>query len=163
MRDAAVGPADRPGGSSDATFTSGDDVVAAAGAAWVLRGVVVPGARRGRELGYPTANVRSEGADLPQDGVYAGVLTVAGTRRPAAISVGSNPTFEGDRRTVEAYVLDFEGDLYGHVVQVEGHHRLRGMAAFGSVGALLEAMADDVSRTRALMHVVSPQPGTELP
>jgi riboflavin kinase/FMN adenylyltransferase len=154
MRDTAAGPADPLGGTNDVTRTSGGDVAAAAEAAWVLRGVVVPGARRGRALGYPTANVQTEDVDLPEDGVYAGVLAVAGTRRPAAISVGSNPTFEGECRTVEAYVLDFEGDLYGHVVEVEGHHRLRGMAVFGSVGELLEAMADDVTRTRALMRAL---------
>lgn len=150
MRDTAVGPAGQPGGSNDASRAGGTDLVEPHGP-WVLRGVVIPGERRGRELGYPTANVQTEQADLPQDGVYAGILTVAGMRRASAISVGSNPTFEGNGRTVEAYVLDFTGDLYGRLVEVEGHHRLRGMIAFASVGALLEAMADDVSRTRALM------------
>ena len=70
---------------------------------------------------------------------------------PAAISVGSNPTFAGSRRTVEAYLLDFDGDLYGEHVGVEFVQRLRPMTAFAGVPALLEAMADDVTRTRAVL------------
>lgn len=122
-------------------------------ASWIVRGVVVPGERRGRQLGYPTANVAAESPDLPEDGVYAGYVAVAdepGAPRPAAISVGTNPTFAGARRTVEAYLLDWEGDLYGQRVEVHGRHWLRGMTSFASVAELLAAMADDVARARAL-------------
>jgi riboflavin kinase/FMN adenylyltransferase len=120
-------------------------------------GVVVRGDRRGRELGYPTANVESPPyTAIPADGVYAGSLVLrdhTGASRsshPAAISVGSNPTFAGSRRTVEAYLLDFDGDLYGEHVGVEFLVRLRPMAAFAGVPELLEAMARDVEQTRAV-------------
>jgi riboflavin kinase/FMN adenylyltransferase len=121
-------------------------------------GVVVRGDRRGRELGYPTANVESPAhTAIPADGVYAGRLVLRDHRgagrssHPAAISVGSNPTFAGARRTVEAYLLDFDGDLYGEHVGVEFVERLRPMLAFIGVPDLLEAMGDDVVRTRAVL------------
>jgi riboflavin kinase/FMN adenylyltransferase len=119
-----------------------------------VRGVVVHGAARGRELGYPTANLspQSEGL-IPADGVYAGWLTDAGTRYPAAISVGNNPTFEGvPQKQVEAYVLDEEIDLYGHVVDVSFVERIRGMVAFTGIGPLIEQIADDVTRVRAILE-----------
>jgi riboflavin kinase/FMN adenylyltransferase len=122
-------------------------------------GVVVRGDRRGRELGYPTANVESPPfTAVPADGVYAGALVLrdhttgaSRTSHPAAISVGSNPTFAGSRRTVEAHLLDFQGDLYGEHVGVEFVVRLRGMTAFDGVPQLLEAMASDVRETRAAL------------
>ena len=103
-------------------------------------GVVVRGDQRGRELGYPTANVETPPfRPIPADGVYAGHLVTrdgdgaSRDRYPAAISVGTNPTFQGSRRTVEAFVLDFEGDLYGEHVGVEFADRLRPMAAFADI------------------------------
>jgi riboflavin kinase / FMN adenylyltransferase len=121
-------------------------------------GVVVRGQRRGREMGYPTANVESPPfTAIPADGVYAGHLITrdlhgaSQDRFPAAISVGTNPTFQGSRRTVEAFVLDYDGDLYGEHVGVEFVQRLRAMAAFPHVEALLEAMAKDVSDTRQIL------------
>jgi riboflavin kinase/FMN adenylyltransferase len=122
-------------------------------------GIVVRGDRRGRELGYPTANVETPPfTAIPADGVYAGHLVTrdprggAGRERlPAAISVGSNPTFQGSRRTVEAFVLDYDGDLYGEHVGIEFAQRLRPMAAFPDVDALLVAMAQDVRDTRSVL------------
>ena len=122
-------------------------------------GVVVRGDRRGRELGYPTANVESPPfTAVPADGVYAGHLVTRDPRSgasrerlPAAISVGTNPTFQGSRRTVEAYVLDWDGDLYGEHVGVEFAQRLRPMAAFPDVDALLAAMDKDVADTRQVL------------
>jgi riboflavin kinase/FMN adenylyltransferase len=122
-------------------------------------GVVVRGDRRGRAMGYPTANVESpQFTAIPADGVYAGHLVTRDPRGgasrerfPAAISVGSNPTFQGSRRTVEAFVLDYDGDLYGEHVGVEFVHRLRPMLAFPDVDALLAAMAKDVTDTRSLL------------
>jgi riboflavin kinase/FMN adenylyltransferase len=123
-------------------------------------GVVVRGDRRGRELGYPTANVESPAhTAVPADGVYAGRLVLrdlhgaSRSSHPAAISVGSNPTFAGARRTVEAHLLDFEGDLYGEHVGVEFVERLRPMLTFSGVPELLVAMGDDVARTRAVLGV----------
>jgi riboflavin kinase / FMN adenylyltransferase len=122
-------------------------------------GVVVRGDRRGRDMGYPTANVESPAfTAIPADGVYAGHLVTRDPRSgasrerfPAAISVGSNPTFQGSRRSVEAFVLDYDGDLYGEHVGVEFVERLRPMAAFPDVDALLAAMAKDVSDTRQIL------------
>jgi riboflavin kinase/FMN adenylyltransferase len=123
-----------------------------------VRGVVQRGDRRGRELGYPTANVpTSSNAAVPADGVYAGWLRVLpeGEPMPAAISVGVNPTFDGERsRRVEAYVLDAGGDLdlYDREVEVVFVQRLRGMVRFGSVEDLVAAMQQDVDRTREVLR-----------
>ncbi|WP_341351167.1 riboflavin kinase [Nocardioides convexus] len=113
----------------------------------------------GASLGYPTANVPVRpGAAAPADGVYAGRLTVldgpdAGATYPAAISVGTNPTFAGERdRRVESYVLDrTDLEFYGHEVEVAFVERLRGMVQFASVEDLLEAMAGDVARARTIL------------
>jgi riboflavin kinase/FMN adenylyltransferase len=131
----------------------------ALGRAHRVDGIVVRGDRRGREMGYPTANVESPPfTAIPADGVYAGHLVTRDPRGgasrerfPAAISVGSNPTFGGSRRTVEAFVLDYDGDLYGEHVGVEFVQRLRPMAAFAELEGLLAAMAKDVSDTRQIL------------
>jgi riboflavin kinase/FMN adenylyltransferase len=130
------------------------DGPAYAGEEWTVVGVVVAGERRGRQLGWPTANVDVDGDPLPPDGVYAGLVSVEGLLGgpfPAAVSVGSNPTFAGTSRTVEAHLLDFDGDLYGRRVQVTACRRLRDTLAFGSVAELLAAVEDDIARTRALV------------
>jgi riboflavin kinase / FMN adenylyltransferase len=122
-------------------------------------GVVVRGDRRGKAMGFPTANVESPPfTAIPADGVYAGHLVTRDPRSgasrerfPAAISVGSNPTFQGSRRTVEAYVLDYDDDLYGEHVGIEFVQRLRTMAAFADTDALLAAMHKDVSDTRSIL------------
>lgn len=139
-------------------LTAGDVAGAAEalGRPFIVRGVVVVGDRRGRELGYPTANVPiGAGMAAPADGVYAGWLARldTGERFPAAISVGANPTFAGDReRRVEAYALDREDlELYGVQVEVAFVERLRGMVRFDGIEPLLETMADDVRRTREVL------------
>lgn len=124
-----------------------------------VRGEVVHGAARGRELGYPTANLAPDAAGfVPADGVYAGWLVDAhGTRWPTAISVGSNPTFENVPRQVEAHVLDRpeepveDFDLYGQEVAVEFVERLRGMVAYEGVDRLVAQMDDDVARARRIL------------
>ncbi|TQK70561.1 MULTISPECIES: bifunctional riboflavin kinase/FAD synthetase [unclassified Nocardioides] len=144
------------------TCLAAGDVTGAAealGRVFTVTGTVVEGDKRGRELGFPTANVPVRpGAAAPADGVYAGRLTVhdgpdAGTSYPAAISVGTNPTFAGEReRRVESYVLDrTDLDLYGLEVEVAFVERLRGMVRFDSIEELLTAMADDVDRARAIL------------
>ncbi|NLU69689.1 bifunctional riboflavin kinase/FAD synthetase [Streptomyces sp. HNM0574] len=132
------------------------DVVGAAevlGRPHRVEGVVVRGAQRGRELGYPTANVETlQHTAVPADGVYAGWLTVDGEAMPAAISVGTNPQFEGTERTVEAYAIDRVGlDLYGMHVAVDFLAYLRGQEKFDTLDALLERMAQDVERSRELV------------
>lgn len=118
-----------------------------------VRGVVVHGAGRGRELGFPTANLSPESEGLiPGDGVYAGYLVDAGRRYPAAISVGDNPTFEGvPQKQVEAYVIDESIDLYGHVVTVEFAHRIRQQVAFEGIPQLIEKIRSDVAEARRLL------------
>ncbi|MGC5583970.1 bifunctional riboflavin kinase/FAD synthetase [Ornithinimicrobium sp. W1679] len=125
-----------------------------------VSGEVVHGHHRGRELGYPTANLSTDSEGLvPADGVYAGWLERPSLpaehpdrRLPAAISVGSNPTFGDVERTVEAYVLDRDDlDLYGETVAVDFARRLRGNDRFETVEGLLEQIAADVDRTRALL------------
>ena len=135
------------------------DVAGAAealGRPYAVRGVVVRGDRRGRELGFPTANVPADALTaVPPDGVYAGRLRRLdnGETYPAAISVGTNPTFDGVReRRVESYVLDrTDLDLYGVEVEVSFVDRLRGMVAFESIDELVEQMRADVDRARALL------------
>lgn len=118
-----------------------------------VRGEVVHGAKRGRELGFPTANLSPESEGLiPADGVYAGWLIDGDMRYPAAISVGNNPTFEGvPQKQVEAYVIDEDLDLYGHCVEVEFAARIRGMVAFTGIEPLIAQMRDDVVQARALL------------
>lgn len=114
-----------------------------------VEGVVVHGDHRGRELGYPTANVDvPAGLAVPADGVYAGWLD----GMPAAVSIGTNPTFNGTARRVEAYALDRDDlDLYGEYVVVDLAARLRGMIAFDGVAPLLAQMAADVQRCREIL------------
>jgi riboflavin kinase / FMN adenylyltransferase len=135
------------------------DVAGAAealGRPFVVRGVVVRGDQRGRALGFPTANVPTRTlAAAPADGVYAGWLCRLDTeqRYPAAISVGTNPTFDGEReRRVESYVLDRDDlELYGVEVEVSFVDRIRGMERFDGVDALVATMHDDVRRARELL------------
>ncbi|WP_393077562.1 bifunctional riboflavin kinase/FAD synthetase [Streptomyces sp. LN704] len=119
-----------------------------------VEGIVVRGAQRGRELGFPTANVETlPHTAIPADGVYAGWLHVGDEAMPAAISVGTNPQFDGTERTVEAYAIDRVGlDLYGLHVAVDFLAFVRGQARFDSIEALLEAIADDVKRSRELIE-----------
>ena len=119
-------------------------------------GHVARGDLRGRELGYPTANVPTRDTAAPADGVYAGwlrVLQAGAEPLPAAISVGTNPTFDGVReRRVEAYVLDrTDLDLYDKPVEISFVSRIRGMVRFDGVEALVEEMGRDVERTRELL------------
>lgn len=118
-----------------------------------MRGQVVRGDARGREIGFPTANLGGKIEGLrPADGVYAGWAEIEGVRYEAAISVGANITFDpqGEPR-VEAFLLDFTGDLYGKTIEVQFAERLRGMVAFASVEALVARMKEDVRETRALL------------
>ena len=128
------------------------DVVAASealGREHRVDGVVVTGDQRGRELGYPTANLDPvRWSAIPADGVYAGRLVDDGVARTAAISIGTNPTFHGTDRRVEAFVLDFSGDLYGRQVALTFTAHLRETLAFDGLEPLVEQMARDVQQTR---------------
>ncbi len=142
------------------------DVVAAAealGRPHRVEGVVVRGDGRGRVLGFPTANVAPPmHSAIPADGVYAAWFTVLGhgpvvgtvtpgQRYQAAVSVGTNPTFSGRTRTVEAFVLDTEADLYGQHVAVDFVARIRGQEKFDSVDDLVVAMQGDTAKARTIL------------
>ncbi|HET6283933.1 MAG TPA: bifunctional riboflavin kinase/FAD synthetase [Polyangia bacterium] len=125
-----------------------------------ITGVVVKGAGRGRGLGFPTANVTPEGELLPRAGIYAAVAVVldsagqAQGRFACALSVGTNPTFVSGTAaalSVEAYLLDFDADLYGRRLRIEVRHRLRDEQRFASASALVTQINDDVARTRAMV------------
>ncbi|MEO6605842.1 MAG: bifunctional riboflavin kinase/FAD synthetase [Aeromicrobium sp.] len=121
-----------------------------------VSGVVARGEQRGRELGFPTANVPvDESYAVPPDGVYAGwVVRAEGERLPAAISVGTNPTFDGVERRVESYVLDrTDLDLYDELIRVELVDRLRGMVKYEGVEPLIEQMNADVEQTRTRLEL----------
>ncbi|MFZ5849058.1 MAG: bifunctional riboflavin kinase/FAD synthetase [Actinomycetota bacterium] len=139
-----------------------DGAAEALGRPFTVTGEVVRGDQRGRELGYPTANVPTSGmAAAPADGVYAGWLRRLDGEHaplPAAISVGTNPTFEGEReRRVESFVLDRDDlELYGVPVEVSFVARLRGMRRFDSVEHLVETMADDVRQAREILGAPEP-------
>lgn len=155
----ALGGGDPPWSSTAvrAALADGDVATAAEvlGRPHAVDGVVVEGDHRGRELGYPTANVPTSGLlAVPPDGVYAGTLQRIDEPDaplwPAAISVGTNPTFDGRDRRVESYVLDRDDlELYGVPVRTAFHAHLRGQVRFDDVDALVQQMAQDVEETRA--------------
>lgn len=130
----------------------------ALGRPYSIQGYVVRGEQRGRQLGYPTANVpvSSTQTAVPADGVYAGWLRRLDEESapwwPAAISVGTNPTFDGTGRRVESYVLDRDDlELYDALVEVAFVSWLRGMVKFDSIDALVDQMRDDVDQARDLL------------
>jgi riboflavin kinase/FMN adenylyltransferase len=116
-----------------------------------LSGEVIHGEARGRKIGYPTANLKAaRNICIPADGVYAGWLSIPDDRWPAAISIGTNPTFPGERgRQVEAYVLDRDDlELYGEIATYEFGLRLRETIAFDGLDPLLTQMAKDCDQAR---------------
>lgn len=157
----------RDGAADEITFSStyiracvnaGDVTAAAAalGRPHRLEGIVVRGDRRGHELGFPTANLSTPRyAAVPADGVYAGRFSLlnAADRPPlmAAMSVGTNPTFSGRERRVEAFVLDVDEDFYGQRVAVDFVARLRDMEKYDSSEALVAQMHEDVRRARKIL------------
>ena len=137
---------------------AGDTTAAARllGRPFEISGYVARGAGRGRGLGFPTANVVPEGELLPKLGIYAAHAVIhdgphAGTRRAAALSVGTNPQFAGAKVTVEAYLLDFDGDLSDRLVSLKLGERLRDERRFASIEALVEQIQADVAQVRRLL------------
>lgn len=131
------------------------DAAALLGSRYRVTGPVIDGDKRGRDIGYPTANLRPvERKVTPGNGVYATVTRVNGTDHMSATNVGTRPTFGGGERLIEAHILDFEGDLYGEEITVEFVERLRPELEFKSVGELLEHMEEDVARSRKILDPV---------
>ena len=115
-------------------------------------GIVVKGAARGRTLGFPTANLEvSPGMAVPADGIYATWARIGEERHMAATSIGTRPTFEEKHRTIEAFLLDFDGSLYGKEMRLEYVQRLREELKYDTVDALLEQIGKDVDQTRAIL------------
>jgi riboflavin kinase/FMN adenylyltransferase len=117
-----------------------------------VTGTVVDGFKRGRTLGFPTANVEIlDGFASPGDGIYATWAFLESGRYMAATSIGTRPTFKEGGRTIEAFLLDFSEDIYGQILRLEFVKRLRGEEKFDSVDALLSQINKDVQQTRGYL------------
>jgi riboflavin kinase / FMN adenylyltransferase len=110
-----------------------------------ISGTVVSGQRRGREIGFPTANIESRTEVLPLDGIYATLFEVAGRQWLSASSIGLNPTFGAGPRTVESFIFDFDRDIYGETIKLSFVKRIRGEQKFDSVEALIAQINRDVA------------------
>ena len=120
---------------------------------FAIRGVVQHGDKRGREIGYPTANLGVEHYLRPKYGIYAvtGRILATGQELKGAANIGVRPQFDPPKELLEPYFFDFEGDLYGQEIEVAFHHFLRGEARFDTLDALVEQMERDCDRARALL------------
>jgi riboflavin kinase/FMN adenylyltransferase len=133
------------------------DAISMLGRPYVLEGVIERGEGRGAGLGVPTANLGIDPARcVPEPGVYAGWLNFGNGWRAAATGIGTRPTFGAGAVTVEAHVLDFDGDLYGRRARLALVRRIRPERAFTSIGALMAAMARDIARSREIVSRASP-------
>jgi riboflavin kinase / FMN adenylyltransferase len=168
VRGDAGGGAPRYSSTYIRSLVDAGDVVAAAaalGRPHRVEGVVVRGDQRGRELGFPTANLMVHRyAAVPADGVYAAWLvgharrTGGPDRLAAAVSIGTNPTFSGRERRVEAYVLDFDGDLYGERLALDFAARLREQRRYDSMPPLVAQITEDVAETSRALGLAGPAP-----
>ena len=130
------------------------DVAKMLGRNFAIIGTVVSGDKRGRTLGFPTANIEvGPSMAIPGNGIYATMAVVDGKSHMAATSIGTRPTFDGKRRTIEAFLLGFDNNLYNKQLRLEFVQRLRDELKFDSVDALLKQMELDVERTRTLLQV----------
>jgi riboflavin kinase/FMN adenylyltransferase len=125
------------------------DAAICLGRPYALRGEVVKGYQRGREIGVPTANLRCDGQLVPDDGIYAGRCTVGGKVYAAAVSIGTMPTFGECERQIEAHLIGFSGDLYGQILTVELLDWLREQRKYNGTEALKEQIGRDVEQTIA--------------
>ncbi|GAG06136.1 unnamed protein product, partial [marine sediment metagenome] len=115
-------------------------------------GGVVTGAHRGKELGFPTANIEvNPGQALPPDGVYATWAYIDGQAYPSMANIGKRPTFGNNERTVEVYVLDYQSNLYGHEIRIDLIDRVRDEKKFNTVQELKDQIATDIKRGRAIL------------
>ena len=136
-----------------------DDIGNFLGRPFSITGTVVPGLKRGREIGYPTANIEQPHEMLtPGDGIYATKTFVKASNDLANListtSIGTNPTFEEGNRTVECHILDFNADIYGKELRVEFHNRIRSELKFDTVGDLVTQMEDDLMQTKRLLSEI---------
>lgn len=122
-----------------------------------LSGQVAVGSRRGNQIGFPTANLTNVRTLVPQPGVYAGLVAIAGQTHAAAINIGSNPTFGEAAQKLEVHLLDWSGDLYGQTLAVDIVARLRDIQQFAGVSELVAQLQQDVARTRELVSLATDQ------
>jgi riboflavin kinase/FMN adenylyltransferase len=134
------------------------DAAICLGRAYAIRGEVVEGFHRGKELGVRTANLKCEDQLIPADGVYAGRCTIDGQTYAAAVSIGNLPTFEQNRHQIEAHLIGFEGDVYGKTIEVEMLDWVREQHKFPSVPALVEQITRDLDFVRERAKVLALQP-----
>ena len=118
---------------------------------YVLYGDVVDGEKRGRDLGFPTANVDPGAMVVPGDGVYAASVRIGGSEYASAVSIGIKPTFGGTQRCIEAHLLDAQGDFYRLPIEITFLQRLRGQQSFADVADLLAQIAEDIQRVRQIL------------
>jgi riboflavin kinase/FMN adenylyltransferase len=130
-------------------------VVPLLGRFFSVRGRVVHGLNRGRQIGFPTANIDTDEELLPKEGVYAVKVEFGGRIFDGACNIGSNPTFKGKRLTVEVNIFDFDGDLYDKELKVHFVERVRDVREFSDVAALKQAIARDVAFCRKILSGVS--------
>lgn len=121
------------------------------GRPYAVSGWVEKGFQRGRTLGFPTANLQPRADLLLPNGVYAIIVDVGGTQVPGVANIGVNPTFAGNKRTIEAHLFDFSADLYGSRLRVNFIERLRGEQKFPSIQALVQQIQEDARRARSLL------------
>ncbi|HIF11577.1 MAG TPA: riboflavin biosynthesis protein RibF [Dehalococcoidia bacterium] len=146
-----------------AALSSGDMATTSEllGRTFSITGTVTEGDRRGRTLGFPTANIKPDPSGvIPADGIYACYVTTDSGRYLASTSIGVRPTFDNGPRIIEPFLLDFDDDLYGQQITVEFVKRLRGEERFDSVDALIVQMNNDVSDTRQLLGAAHQQSGS---
>jgi riboflavin kinase/FMN adenylyltransferase len=122
----------------------------------MISGTVVHGRDIGRSLGFPTANISTPNELIPPDGVYAVMAFVDGHLVQGACSIGKNPTFDGDCRTIEVFLLDYEGQIYGHEITVCFVERIRDTLKFSDAAELIGAISRDVARTREILAMSDP-------
>lgn len=126
-----------------------DEAALLLGHPYELPGIVVEGDARGRKIGFPTANLAvDERLAIPADGVYAAWAGIQHERHPAVVNIGVRPTFDGMQRTIEAHLLDYDGDLYGKELDLRFVERLRGEQRFESIDALVAQIRSDVDQAR---------------
>jgi riboflavin kinase / FMN adenylyltransferase len=117
-----------------------------------VRGTVIHGDKRGRTIGFPTANLKVwDEQIIPANGVYATWATVRGVRYKAATNIGMRPTFDGQELRIEAHLLDFDQDIYGELMDLEFVHRLRGEQKFSGLDALMAQIKQDASQARTTL------------
>jgi len=116
-----------------------------------LAGIVEVGQKRGRTIGFPTANLGAVGTEIPKEGVYAVRVHIGDRLERGAMNIGPNPTFGEDAKKLEVHVLDFSGDLYGQNIDIEFVQRLRNTRAFPGIPDLMEQLQRDVEQTRAVL------------